>query len=431
MTAEIAVMNRQGVALAADSAVTVGGEHGPKIFSSVDKIFELSKHEPVAVMIYGKADFMLVPWETVLKVYRERLGTKTFDHLEGYLAHLLGFLKSDDVLFTPDVKRTHSYFSARSYFHDLRLKLVRAVNDAAESSEEGISAADARRIVIRQVKDEHDQVSELADGKNVARGLKTRLSTEYADAIEEARAAEFGSYDLPKTTVRRLVDLVLCRWTKADLPRESGLVVAGFGRKDTFPRLISFELDGVLLDHLIGRQRSELAVSPLDQAFVHGFAQADMIQLFMEGVAPEYEEFVEGYVERVVADYGKVLLSVAPEGWDTGAVETVLRDAERRVREIAQSEFAQRREKLYTSPVLDAVSSLPKDELGLMAESLVTLTSLKRRISMDHETVGGPVDVAVITKGDGLVWTKKKWYFDASLNHHFFANYFRRRTEDV
>jgi hypothetical protein len=64
-----------------------------------------------------------------------------------------------------------------------------------------------------------------------------------------------------------------------------------------------------------------------------------------------------------------------------------------------------------------------------MAESLVTLTSLKRRISMEHETVGGPVDVAVLTKGDGLVWTKRKHYFDPTLNHHFFANYFGR-TQD-
>ena len=91
-----------------------------------------------------------------------------------------------------------------------------------------------------------------------------------------------------------------------------------------------------------------------------------------------------------------------------------------------RKDFRQRRHADYVSPVLDVVASLPKDELGSMAESLVTLTSLKRRISMEHETVGGPVDVAVITKGDGLIWTQRKHYFKPAFNPQFFANYYRR-----
>ena len=65
------------------------------------------------------------------------------------------------------------------------------------------------------------------------------------------------------------------------------------------------------------------------------------------------------------------------------------------------------------------------DELAAMAESLVTLTSFKRRISMEKETVGGPVDVAVISKGDGFIWIKRKHYFDPRLNPGFIAKYYR------
>ncbi len=79
----------------------------------------------------------------------------------------------------------------------------------------------------------------------------------------------------------------------------------------------------------------------------------------------------------------------------------------------------------HVAPILDAVSVLPIDELGAMAETLVNLTSFKRRVTLDAETVGGPIDVAVISKGDGLVWICRKHYFDPTLNHHFFANYFR------
>lgn len=61
----------------------------------------------------------------------------------------------------------------------------------------------------------------------------------------------------------------------------------------------------------------------------------------------------------------------------------------------------------------------------MLAESLVSLTSIKRRVSTEPESVGGPIDVAVISKGDGFIWIKRKHYFRKELNPAFFANYFR------
>lgn len=61
------------------------------------------------------------------------------------------------------------------------------------------------------------------------------------------------------------------------------------------------------------------------------------------------------------------------------------------------------------------IEVLPKDELSNMAEALVNLTAFKRRMSNSLETVGGPIDVAVISKGDGLVWVKRKHYFPRNM----------------
>ena len=78
----------------------------------------------------------------------------------------------------------------------------------------------------------------------------------------------------------------------------------------------------------------------------------------------------------------------------------------------------------FIRPVIDAVTILPKEELAELAFSLVSLTSLKRRMSMEQETVGGPIDVAVISKGDGFIWIKRKHYFSTDLNPQFVPNYF-------
>ena len=58
-----------------------------------------------------------------------------------------------------------------------------------------------------------------------------------------------------------------------------------------------------------------------------------------------------------------------------------------------------------------------------MAEALVNLTSLRKRVTAEADTVGGPVDVALITRGDGLVWIKRKAYFDGQLNPHAVERY--------
>ena len=75
----------------------------------------------------------------------------------------------------------------------------------------------------------------------------------------------------------------------------------------------------------------------------------------------------------------------------------------------------------HANDIVDVVAMLPKEELAEMAEALVSLTSLRMRVSMGEETVGGPIDVALITKGDGLVWIKRKHYFPANLNPAYFA----------
>ena len=74
------------------------------------------------------------------------------------------------------------------------------------------------------------------------------------------------------------------------------------------------------------------------------------------------------------------------------------------------------------------VEFMPKPEMARMAEALVNLTSIKRRVSRGMETVGGPIDVAVISRSEGFVWVKRKHYFPAELNSRFFE---RKRAERI
>ena len=66
MTAVVGILNKTAVALAADSAVTVTGENGRKIFNTANKIFKLSKFHPVGIAIYNAASLVSFPKNRVV-----------------------------------------------------------------------------------------------------------------------------------------------------------------------------------------------------------------------------------------------------------------------------------------------------------------------------------------------------------------------------
>ena len=89
MTAEVALLNTTAVALAADSAMTLGGSN--KTYPA-QKLFALTKQHPVGVMIYNNAEFMGIPWETLIKMYRQSLGSKSHPSIEAYVDDFFGFI---------------------------------------------------------------------------------------------------------------------------------------------------------------------------------------------------------------------------------------------------------------------------------------------------------------------------------------------------
>jgi hypothetical protein len=89
-------MNRHAIALAADSATTVtqwvNGQEEQRFFKGANKIFQLSSHSPVGLMIYDAADVQKVPWEIVVKDFRSALGAKSFKNVEGYATEFCDFI---------------------------------------------------------------------------------------------------------------------------------------------------------------------------------------------------------------------------------------------------------------------------------------------------------------------------------------------------
>ena len=125
MTAIVGVLNRHAVAIAADSAVTLGNTH--KVVNSGNKIFMLSKYHPVAIMTYSNAAFMGVPWDIIIKQYRKKLKEKSFATIDGYLKDFIDYLH-DNIDKYCSVKIQHEYFKLL-----LSLSIEQLYRDAANN----------------------------------------------------------------------------------------------------------------------------------------------------------------------------------------------------------------------------------------------------------------------------------------------------------
>lgn len=95
MTAIVGVLNTRRVAFAADSAATHITKSGSKITNHANKIFTLSKYHPVGVAVYSYLDFQGVPWDTIIKMFRNSQKDKKYASLDDYIKAFWDYIKKN------------------------------------------------------------------------------------------------------------------------------------------------------------------------------------------------------------------------------------------------------------------------------------------------------------------------------------------------
>jgi hypothetical protein len=59
---------------------------------------------------------------------------------------------------------------------------------------------------------------------------------------------------------------------------------------------------------------------------------------------------------------------------------------------------------------------MPIQDVIDLAEFLVHSTIMFSRFAPGAPTVGGPIEIAAITKHEGFKWVQRKYYYDLRLN---------------
>src|SRR3989344_3866232 len=416
MTAEISILNKHAVALAADSAVTIGD--GAKIFTSVHKIFCLSDHHPIGLMIYGGANFLGIPWETIIGAYRIKIGSRKFGTLREYGEHFLRFLATSPGLFPASQQNEQYRFLVKSYLYSL-LQEIKSACDDLFSKKGKLSQAEIVAITAKIIDSHYSKwqsaplIKSVSDAK--FRVLRRKFRLYYRQQIKvflgklllSVAQKNKIAFILASITYRRLFNTQYV----------SGIVIGGYGEKEYFSSIVDYEIE-TMLNNILKYKEDYSPIDHGNDAIIKAFAQKEMVGSFIEGVHPDFEQ-------RSKRELKKITDSLPNDFTTSLTFGTILQKSKARklfekkvgnLHTAYNQNMQQYKYRNFISKIVGIVGVLPKDELAMMAESLVNLTSFKRRISMDAETVGGPIDVAIISKNEGFVWIKRKSYYKQEIN---------------
>lgn len=439
MTAELIIMNKNGIALAADSAVTIGGLETTKIFPSANKLFALSKMHPVGVMIYQNAEFMGVPWETIIKMYRKEIGNEKYDTLEEYADSLLKFLVGANTikLIPINVQEAYMYGCINSYlesvikdsFEDEKLRIESECGEEIDSDIE-------EKIISDIVREQYEVWSTTENIPSMPESFNQDILIKYGEKISDIISYVFQGIPISSGSVQKLKEIASFLFSKYPKTIENslytGIVIAGFGDKEYFPVIKAFSLESIIMDKLKYKTDLVRKIDFDNLSGIYPFAQRDMIDAFMRGVDSKYkiEEFEN--IQKSLESYKNIFIEILEKYNinDQTDIQKCLIESKDNITKQFIKQMSNHQRESHIEPITNIVSILPKDELALMAETLVNLTSFKRKISEDAETVGGPIDVAVISKGDGFIWIKRKHYFKPELNTQYFINRYRGAIDD-
>ena len=210
----------------------------------------------------------------------------------------------------------------------------------------------------------------------------------------------------------------------------NGIIIAGFNKSDFFPSYVSFQLC-FNIDGKIAIKNFDSKINYGDEVILP-FAQCDVIESFLTGIDEDFKSFLINYIPYSFKKYddklkglikdipdinNDVLLLIIDEidnleNGDYGGVMENFKD------------YIDNLQNLFKISVFQSVNVLPKEELADMAESLINITSLKSKLDENLTSVGGDIDVAIISKGDGFIWRKHNPYFDIKLNAQYLDDKF-------
>ena len=396
MSVGVCIINQNGIALAADSAGTFTNQNNKMFYNSVNKVFSLSKNNILGAIAYGNLSIYNVSVDQILKEFSKYLDeTEKINDFFEIIPLFKKFIeeKNDYYKFNLDESRI-----CKCYITELVNKWgakINAVIDEKEAEEK-----------IEQILSELNTFINNSDRFvefDVVEYIKGFYQDYYDSEIDRV-VSKLNLYSDKKTTLWELICTYFQLPLKSEAESKKGIFFAGYGAEDAHPKFIKIDIFQIINGKLKYSEISRFEESRLGARIVP-LAQEDVILTFCKGMSNVYLGNIPQFAESMV----NATIDKLPSTFDSVQKNEIKNAFSNYKKELSQK-INEQIEKNNIDPLLKSVMLISPLEMSFLAESLVNITALKRTYAIDgnQQTVGGPTDVAILTKCDGFVWIKKK-----------------------
>lgn len=403
MSVGVCIVNRLGISLAADSAGTILGQN-KMVYNSMNKVFSLSRKFPYGAIIYNKSVIYNASVEQIIKEFRIYMDSK--DNINDYY-EIIDF-------FEQFLKEKHDYYKFNSYdntYYNPSIKnlITRLYNELYE-------LYDSSDLIPFELK--LNNYVNLDNDKRKNKGYSDffdYLYTNYYDYFEK-EVKDICKDILTDTKYIDMIWKAVC-WLFSG--NYTGILFAGYGKNDAFPKYMDVHIYGVIGDEI--KYDVVMKYDEFDSnGSIYPVAQNDVINTFCIGITNNLYNFIPTKSFEIVKQKINSLSEEEFSIEQKNKLHNLFSNYKQEI--IDQIHLISRKKEI--EPILAGVQSTQLSDLAFLSESLVNLTSLKRTYALNgmQQTVGGPTDVAVISKSDGFIWIKRKHYFDKELNIDYINN---------
>ena len=212
--------------------------------------------------------------------------------------------------------------------------------------------------------------------------------------------------------MQRLHDIAIwCVVKDLFLEDVTGLVFSGYGSDERYPVVVTCYMSAIVggivkrggptIDAIDGDIRSRIRV----------FADSEVTNAFIRGIDFNLERRLYGGFRVMLHGLVDQLVEALPLP-DANARENVRgrfqKDFVPRYFDAFHKMIADYQQQAFINPILRVLEIAAKNELAETARDLVGLNVFKKRITAQKQTVGGAIDVAVISRENGFQWWSKQ-----------------------
>jgi hypothetical protein len=367
MTAEIVIMNKSAIAMAADSAATLTNN---KVYNGVNKLFQLSNNPPVGIMIYGNANCNNIPMEILIKEFRKKLGEKSLERISDFGKELMKFLKAKCENFCD----ADSYYLSilRNIFINFHNYYFRYRNEV--SNDEECTFLDYLDKKYPEDKFHFNVSIDEVELESLDDMIKNTFN----------RGIEAGFFN--REDEKRAYGILRKFFISNTLLNYTGIVIAGFDCEKLYPSYLSYHVLGLLNDKFIYKISEEVTISNENAAHISPFAQSDVVETYLKGINSKNQKTILKYIQNFLNGFPEEMINIFEEGdiLDTQNINKLKESIEEIKQPInaRKNDFKELFDDLKDdnyNPILGSIEHVPKEDLSNMCESLIHFNLIKKK----------------------------------------------------